>query len=88
MLSRYAEFDERTKAEKLDQPGFGDSPLSPEEKAEKQRQILDEMQSISTFKDYQARINTHRLEGDMEWVLLGLAIGVFIGLGGFMIVLR
>ncbi len=35
-----------------------------------------------------SRINTHRLEGDMKWVLLGLAIGVFIDLGGFMIVLR
>ena len=87
MLMKYENFDERIQTEGLDQPGGGDPQASVDERTERQAAILDEMQSLTIFKEYRARTNINRLEGDLKWVLLGLGIGVFISLGGFMIVM-
>ena len=49
---------------------------------QKQRETLEEMQRLSIFRDYQARISAGRVEGDSKFVIIGFGIGIFIALLG------
>lgn len=82
-LSEHAQLEERIRREHLDEVGGGEDSYSIDELSSKQAATLEEMQRMSVFRDYQARIGTNRVEGDAKYVMLGLGIGVFIALMAF-----
>ena len=84
-LEEFDQFARRTRAENLDQAGGGEDVINQDEMTPKQRETLEEMQRMSFFRDYQARISAGRVEGDSKYVILGFGIGIVIALLGFMV---
>ncbi len=86
MQTKHEQFEERIRREHLDEPGGGEGLEAQEDLTEKQRATLAEMQEMTIFKDYQARIGVNRVEGDSKWVFLGIGVGIFIAACGFTMV--
>lgn len=81
-LEEFDQFDRRTRAENLDHAGGGEDVINQDDMTQKQRETLEEMQRLSIFRDYQARISAGRVEGDSKFVIIGFGIGIIIALLG------
>ena len=82
-LDEFNEFEKRIRRENLDQPGGGEEVIDQSDMSPKQKETIELMQTMSIFRDYQARIGTGRVEGDSKYVAMGLVLGVIIGLAAF-----
>ena len=82
-IGKHDAFEERIRTEGLDRVGGGDEMANTDELTERQIRILDEMQQMTIFKDYQARVSGNKKEGGVLWVFLGLGIGIAAALAGF-----
>ncbi len=77
-IGKIDDFYKRVKEEHLDQSAAGEAFVFLDEMSEKQTGILAEMQKLSQFTDYQARVSQLSKKAGAEWILMGF--GIFFGL--------